>query len=374
MSNKGGELMLRAAVQELRPDFDFVVEPWVGPYQARAALGLYQKLWIKRLGPAAGLPGHIVPARMRSLLGIRTEAQISGILDVSGFAYGDAFGAKRTEVAARSARRWRRAGKALILLPQAFGPFSGTRIRSAARDLLANADLVFARDSASLEAIWDLGVARGNIALAPDFTLTVPAIAPDDNPTLGPHAYIVPNVKVTRQSNVSEREYLEFLLQCATSLRERSLRVRLLIHESAEDAALASRIRDADGSGIELVHEEDPQRLKGLIAKSTLIVASRFHALVAALSQGVPVVAVGWSHKYDELLNDYGCPEALVALPALPDALEAVFARLLDDPARSEVVRGLINAAEEQKNQTRQMWLRVRQILNERIGNRPAAR
>ena len=47
---------------------------------------------------------------------------------------------------------------------------------------------------------------------------------------------------------------------------------------------------------------------------------SRFHALVAALSQGIPVAALGWSHKYAELLGEFGLREFVFRHDLLDDA------------------------------------------------------
>ena len=45
---------------------------------------------------------------------------------------------------------------------------------------------------------------------------------------------------------------------------------------------------------------------KAAIGNCSLLVASRYHSVVAALSSGVPTVVVGWHHKYRELLEHYG--------------------------------------------------------------------
>ena len=47
-------------------------------------------------------------------------------------------------------------------------------------------------------------------------------------------------------------------------------------------------------------------QVKKIIAGCEVLVASRYHSCVAALSSGVPVLVVGWHHKYDELLSLYG--------------------------------------------------------------------
>ncbi len=43
-----------------------------------------------------------------------------------------------------------------------------------------------------------------------------------------------------------------------------------------------------------------------MIGKTACVVGSRYHALVAALSQGIPCMALSWSHKYRELLKPFG--------------------------------------------------------------------
>ena len=45
--------------------------------------------------------------------------------------------------------------------------------------------------------------------------------------------------------------------------------------------------------------------LRCLIAKMDILVASRFHAIISAMSTGVPAVVVGWSHKYAEVLAPF---------------------------------------------------------------------
>jgi colanic acid/amylovoran biosynthesis protein len=52
--------------------------------------------------------------------------------------------------------------------------------------------------------------------------------------------------------------------------------------------------------------------LKAMIGQCDLVVGSRFHSLVAALSQGVPSVALGWAHKYVELLGDFGQEDLVI--------------------------------------------------------------
>src|SRR6185312_6764631 len=45
---------------------------------------------------------------------------------------------------------------------------------------------------------------------------------------------------------------------------------------------------------------------KRFIANSRFLLSSRFHGLVNGLSQRVPSMAIGWTHKYDGILEIYG--------------------------------------------------------------------
>ena len=53
-----------------------------------------------------------------------------------------------------------------------------------------------------------------------------------------------------------------------------------------------------------LVDQElEPETLREIIAHSEILVASRFHAMISALYKATPVLLVGWSHKYQEVLD-----------------------------------------------------------------------
>jgi polysaccharide pyruvyl transferase WcaK-like protein len=49
--------------------------------------------------------------------------------------------------------------------------------------------------------------------------------------------------------------------------------------------------------------------LKAVIGRMDFVVGSRYHGIIAALSQMVPALVLGWSHKYFELVRDAGIEE-----------------------------------------------------------------
>jgi colanic acid/amylovoran biosynthesis protein len=50
--------------------------------------------------------------------------------------------------------------------------------------------------------------------------------------------------------------------------------------------------------GIACMPATDATTTRSLIANLTLCICSRYHGLISCLSHGIPVLALGWHHKY----------------------------------------------------------------------------
>lgn len=72
-----------------------------------------------------------------------------------------------------------------------------------------------------------------------------------------------------------------------------------------------------------LLQKNNPRRLKRLIGTSYALIGPRFHAIVNSLSQGIPTMGMGWSHKYVHLFQDYACEDLLHNLADDEDAFRA---------------------------------------------------
>jgi hypothetical protein len=57
--------------------------------------------------------------------------------------------------------------------------------------------------------------------------------------------------------------------------------------------------------------------VKKIISGSQFLVGSRFHALAGALSSAVPAIALGWSHKYQEIFSDFNVSDFCFMQPSL---------------------------------------------------------
>ena len=367
--NKGGELMMLAIVDELGDDADLVVEPWIAPHPDRARLGLLQKLWIRRLGPGAGIPATAIPPAIRRRFGIVGEGQIDAVLDASGFRYtdDDRNGARSARELERNARRWGRHGKTVVLLPQALGPFRTAAVREPFLRALEAIDLVYARDARSEAHVRELAPDDGRIRRAPDFTIALPGRRPADLGARvgdGPFACLVPNDRMLeRTSPEVAAAYVDFLRTCAREVAAIGLRPVLVLHETARDAPFVDRLRDVLGPDPRVVTEPDPLVLKGILGAAAIVVSSRYHALVSAMSQGVPVVATGWSHKYGTLLEDFGVPGQLMDVLADRDELRKRLSVAVDGPLRSAMTETLRRRTAEQATDVAAMWAEIRARL-----------
>ena len=367
--NKGSELMLRAILRKVKeaiPNAAFAMTPsppW-RPFEKIVAAGVYPKLTLQKLGIRWDSLAAIIPQHLRRRYGLVLDRELDAVLDASGFAYGDQWGPRPTEVTAKKVKRWKRQGTLVILLPQAFGPFSSARIRKAFRNLVLHADLIFARDPESYNHIVSVVGEVPHVRIAPDFTVLVEGVLPvywsaDRQPVC-----VVPNYRMVDKTSSAEGEkYLYFLVRCVRLLRELGEEVIFLIHEGEQDYQLAMTVCEKVGLNIPILVEDDPVFAKGILGASKVVIGSRYHALIGALSQGVPCLGTGWSHKYVALFEDYGVPEALVSVDVSDKELREKLVAIVSDQSRKEIVVRLRQKAAEHKEKAERMWEEVLGLL-----------
>ncbi len=108
--NKGAELMLHAILQivgQKIPQAKFVLKPGANnPYEKRAKLGLYQKICFSKFRIPFGMYcGKYIPKRFREYYGLVCHEEINVVLDASGFAFGDQWGAGITIAMAKERQK-----------------------------------------------------------------------------------------------------------------------------------------------------------------------------------------------------------------------------------------------------------------------------
>ena len=129
------------------------------------------------------------------------------------------------------------------------------------------------------------------------------------------------------------------------------------MHEGQKDAELAQQINGLLTQPIAIHSYQSPTEIKGVIGTAHLVISSRFHGLVSALSQGVPAIATGWSHKYEMLMQEYGCSELL--LDANNPNLIATLDIGLTDASYQALKQEIAARSDALKQQSKHMWQQV---------------
>ncbi|MEQ1528080.1 MAG: polysaccharide pyruvyl transferase family protein [Methylococcales bacterium] len=368
--NKGAELMLMAVLQKVKtkyPDAEFVLTPDEKscPYQSIAKVGAYQKLHFARYGINFLKIAELIPNRFLRRYGLVLESEIDVILDASGLAYSDNWGAIPATLTASRIKQWRTAGKKVILLPQAFGPFTSEKIKKAMKTIIANADLICARDAESYKYLQDLTNST-TIQLFPDFTNLIQNTAlPDHYQYLADRVCIITNCRMLDQLPAAEAQrYVPLMADALTYLINSQCKPYFLMHEGLHDESLAQQIMAKANSQVEIIREADPLTIKSIIGASRGVLCSRFHGLVSALSQGVPALGTGWSHKYDMLFADYQFSEGLLNLRENNQELAEKLHFITDPHKNNRLRQALLEQASVQKQRSEQMWDAVFHIMD----------
>ena len=173
-------------------------------------------------------------------------------------------------------------------------------------------DLMFAREVNSRD---ELEKATGlRVAVTPDLANLMPYHAGDKKKIIG----ISVSHQIIKQWRSPER-----YVDCVVNLIKRILTntdysITLIPNEvqldsDYQDTHVAEEIHNMLGHDpkIEIINAAvmTSTQLKNHIAECEVLIASRYHSCVAALSSGVPVLVIGWHYKYDELLKWYGQSE-----------------------------------------------------------------
>ena len=234
-------------------------------------------------------------------------------------------------------------GKKLIVFPQTFGPFKGSFARRIARYIISHSECVYLRDKKSIDDARKLLPASqaGKVKFCFDvgFLLKPEAKPNYDNSWI---AAAKANNRPLVGFNVSGLLYSggytgknEFGLKADYRVLVENM-IEFFIREKSAAVVLVSHVQSENlgsgpGEGDDAVCREIFARLqtkypgqlffagadftapqvKHVIAQCDFFTGSRMHACIAALSQGVPAVAISYSDKFVGVLETLGMTEAV---------------------------------------------------------------
>jgi polysaccharide pyruvyl transferase WcaK-like protein len=372
--NKGAELMLNAVNQKIKeryPEAYVVMAPtYGGPEDTllrMSKLGILPKAWFWKKGIDFAFPLSFLPKKLRQKYGLILNQDVDVVLDAAGFWYSDQWGDYSSQELASSSNTWKRNGTLSVLLPQAFGPFEKGNIQKYVKQWVNNIDLIFARETDSFNYLTGVTGKLGHINQSVDFTNGIKGRLPDSFDQEQCKIALIPNYRMVDKTSESEsKAYIPFMILAARYLIEKGKKPFVLVHEGEADLRLAQQISSACGN-IPIVEESDPLFIKGIIGASEATIGSRFHGLVSALSQGVPSLATGWSHKYERLFSDYCFEEGIVSVTDNEDVIKAKIDLIIDLGTATILTDKLLIKSHELKNQTEAMWEKVFSLIDSKF-------
>lgn len=318
--NKGAELMLYAVrdkASELFPSSKFVVRPEAAGISHDK---IVHKGFYLLANPA--MRGLLIPDKHFHHHFIQ-PSNIDLVLDAGGFQFSDQWVRVYSKVYNAKLREYYKALKAggtkIAFLPQALGPFSLPLAIERIKDAFGYADVFYAREQASYDYMISLFGHHPKLKLCPDFTITYKPNVPLGNllPS-GKYIGIVPNQKmITHTASEVSGKYLGFMIELCKRLVDNGHQIILINHEGWGDFIVIDTIKRALATDVIALNNLTADEIKTIIGRLKVLVSSRFHGAVSGLSQNVLTFCTGWSHKYQELLKDYGIPQNLLDIADL---------------------------------------------------------
>lgn len=296
---------------------------------------------------------RVGPARIQAVLADYEWADV--VIDIWGIAFSDSLGSNSLRVRLASGIHLlvgRLLGKKVVKYTADYGPVRSRWNRLFARLYLNHCvDLILARDSESRDCLLALPI-RTPIYVCPDTAFLMEPEGSEIGAELAVLRGRQPIVGLSVSHQAQSRHapgadaYVDLMAQLADAVVDNlGGHVVVIPNElsdaSDDDGRIANAVRER------MTHAQDvtvvgsdwtaPQ-LKDIIGQCNAVIACRYHTLVAALSMGIPSLAIGWHHKYDGLLGLLGQERYVVdiqhlTLEPLLEVLWGLWARREDEAA-----------------------------------------
>lgn len=263
---------------------------------------------------------------------------------------------------------FQRHGVPVVKLSQAMGLFESGVNRRAARWGLPPLTAVYGRGALTMEAL-KRHVPACQPAYAPDLAFL---LAPASGDAERHDVVVCPSSLVAAK----DEQYAGRMAAFIRSQHEKGRSVALVAHSWRRNSpkprnndlyAIDQIKRELGGQADVPVFGEglDAAHLKRVIGGAQVVVSSRFHGMIAALSSGVPTYVLGWSHKYREVLDvfelgDYCCSSSKMGTTDWQSHFESLWDVRSDAAARIQAkLPGVVEEAREPFQHLNQ-WMRQR--------------
>jgi colanic acid/amylovoran biosynthesis protein len=255
---------------------------------------------------------------------VSTYAKADLILDLSGDSFSDWKNRSIINVLALIPAVLLR--KPFVFFSQSIGPFNFWTLPFA-KFCLNNSNLIVIREEVTRNYLERIGVKNRHLSLAADCAYLlepvplarVLEILKECHVPRSKHPVLGVSVSAFMMDKFFEgqsADYLSVMSQLVDYLVESKNAYVLLIPHCVSpkyygnDDIYAIRnvyrlIRNKKNVGI-IDNDYDARELKGIIGYCDFFVGCRMHANIAAISQNIPTIALGWSHKYYGIMKRVG--------------------------------------------------------------------
>jgi colanic acid/amylovoran biosynthesis protein len=224
----------------------------------------------------------------------------------AGDSFADIYGQRR--LAEMSALRVliRRQNIRLVMGPQTIGPFDTRTGRWVARKSVGSQAVVVARDGASLKAAEKLLTSQ--VLHATDVAFLLPKSPPVKREGV---VLNVSGLLWEKNPHVDYAFYRDQVLAFAELVQNSGKNLTLLSHvtdssHTDNDIRAVDACRNMLTQQPDVFHPTDLSDVRARLAGAEIVVASRMHAVLNSLSQGVPAIGWSYSRKFAPLLSDLG--------------------------------------------------------------------
>lgn len=224
-------------------------------------------------------------------------------------------------------------------LSQALGPFNTVINRSIARWILSRCQRIVARGKISLSHVHNLGLTSAMHFPDVSFALNIEKKTYDKAKKIidecvairekKPLVILSPSAVVARHCQNRNISLTEVIYTVIMALHSEDVTCAFLPHSTHtgiaknDDEAIIREITEKlSEQGIKIPvfdAQGDPRLARALIGQADVFIACRFHSLIAALSQAVPVTTIGWSHKYHEAAEPFGMADYAMDYQVITD-------------------------------------------------------
>lgn len=255
-------------------------------------------------------------------------------------------------------------GTPVVKCSQALGPFRERFNRLAAKLVLPRLSRVVARGQQTERHLADLGLTNAVPGADFAFLMTVDdkavararSFVPD-----GPYVVVSPSSVVRSLATRAGVDYVDMVSEVIDRIVEETGSEVVVIAHSARPGHHEGRLNDipvctevvqraSRSESITLLADAfDPDVLRAIIGGASVVVTSRFHAMISALATTTPVLVVGWSHKYLEVMGEFGMSEFVIdyAESGADGIVSAVESLLRDRPSHVSRIADSLPAVEE---------------------------